>query len=191
MTTGWMAVLSLLIPCAPTLALTLKVADRDNLTTVQTRKLDQAVTIVNQVINGHEFRSRVLAFRFEGRERFAQANGLTNAQVYDVLMSGAELFPKRSAADQVADLRVSIYHPPWYKSFGPATAFTSPGDAYLHIYNRYFDGAALSELSATLIHEWSHKLGFDHDSESTSRRPYTVPYGLGTIVSQIVASALK
>jgi hypothetical protein len=186
----WMALLCL-IPLAPARALTLKISDRDNLTAAQSRKLDQAIAITNQVINGPEFKSRVLAFKYLGKSGFAQANGLTNAQVYDILMSGAEIFPKKTGADQVADMLVTIYTPPWYKSFSSAVAFTSTSDAYLHIYNKYYNSSALSDLSATLMHEWTHKLGFDHDFNSTARRPFTVPYGVGTIVSDIVASALK
>lgn len=186
----WLALICL-FPLAPAGALTLKINDRDNLTAAQSRKLDQAIAITNQVINGPEFRGRVLAFRYQGKAEFAQANGLTNSQVYDILMSGAEIFPKKTGADQVADLRVTIYSPPWYKAFSSAVAFTSPGDPYLHIYNKYFNGSALSDLSATLVHEWTHKLGFDHDFNSTARRPFTVPYGIGTIVSEIVAAALK
>ena len=162
-------------------ALKVNVIDTTNFTTTQTQKMNQAVTILNQVLNSPEFKERVLNFKF------VQTNGMNNQQIYDYLMSGAEKFPTQTAANQLADMHLSIYFPPWYKRFTKAVAFTNTSDPYLHIYNSYYNSASVADISETMIHEWTHKLGFDHDFNATAQRPFSVPYGIGGIINDLVS----
>lgn len=186
-----LAGLALLLATLPAHALRINVLDRKNFTTTQTQKLDQAITILNQVLNTPEFKEKILNFTYQGKQQFVQNNGLTNQQIYDMIMTGAEKLPTVTATDEKADMYLSIYYPPWYKRFSSAVAFTYSNDKYLYLYNNYYNGASMPNLSETLVHEWVHKLGFEHDFNSTARRPYTVPYGVGTAVNQVVTQFLK
>lgn len=159
----------------------INISDRSNLSSTQSAKVDQAVAVLNKVMNSTELKTAILNFTYSGSQQFVQNNGLTNAQVYQTIMEGAELFPSRTSANFTADIKVKIYYPPWY-SVTSAVAFTSTTDAYLNIYDSYFSSSSIAALSETLIHEWTHKLGFDHDYDSTARRPYSVPYGVGGII---------
>ena len=116
---------------------------------------------------------------------------MTNLQIYDLLMSGAEKLPTQMEPNQLADMQLSIYFPPWYKRFTKAVAFTNTNDPYLHIYNSYYNSASVADLSETMIHEWIHKFGFDHDFNATAQRPYSVPYGIGGIINDLVAKFSK
>jgi|GEM_PF-1465111 len=158
-----------------------RVANYGNLDSSQAAKVDQAVQLLDEVMNSAEFKTRVENFTYSGTLQFVQNNGLTNAQIYDTLMAAAELYPSATQANGVADIQVKIYYPPWY-SVTSAIAFTSTTDAYLNIYDSYFSSSSIPALAETLIHEWTHKLGFEHDYDSTARRPYSVPYGIGGIV---------
>ena len=50
---------------------------------------------------------------------------------------------------------------------------------------RFFDNFTPAEIAGNLAHEWMHKIGFDHDFNSTSRRPYSVPYAVGDLVESL------
>ena len=115
---------------------------------------------------------------------------MSNQQVYDFLMGGAEEYPVQSEANQLADMRLTIYNPPRYRSQSSTLAFTSVDDPYLHIYKKYYQSATVAELSNTLVHEWTHKMGFDHDYDETPQRPYSVPYGVGDIIEELVSKYL-
>lgn len=171
-------------------ALRVNVADRSNLTTAQSQKLDQAITVLNQVLNSPELKEQVLNFSYNGHLGFVQNNGMSNQQIYDFIMSGAEQFPSVQPANNLADMSLNIYYPPFWKAFSSAVAFTSPSDAYLHIYNKYYNNASVAQISNTVIHEWTHKMGFDHDFNSTAQRPYSVPYGIGNMVNDLVTKYL-
>jgi hypothetical protein len=169
------------------LALKLSVTDRQSFSTEQNQKLDQAITVLDQVLNSAEFREAVLNFSHNGVPGFVNNNGLSNLEIYHQLMDAAEKFPVQHPADQVADMKLSIYFPPFWKPYSRAVAFTSPSDPWLHIYNRYYNDAKISDIANTVIHEWTHKMGFDHDFNPTPDRPYSVPYGIGGIIKKLAA----
>jgi hypothetical protein len=144
------------------------------------------IGVLNQVLNGPEFRERVLAFSYQEKNQFVQNNGLTNQQIYDLLMSGAEQYPVQAAANQMADMQLTIYVQPWYRRYSRAVAYTNQNDPLLHIRSSYYDQASVADLAETLVHEWTHKMGFDHEFNATAQRPYSVPYGIGGIINELV-----
>jgi hypothetical protein len=36
------------------------------------------------------------------------------------------------------------------------------------------------------MHEWMHKLGFNHDTKWSASREYSVPYAIGNIFEEII-----
>jgi hypothetical protein len=186
-----LAAVGVLLFSTSSFALRINVQSKTYFTTAQSQKLDQAVTILNQVLNTPEFKERILNFTYQGKAQFVQNNNFTNQQIYDQIMAGAEQLPKVTAPDEIADMQLSIYSPPWYRRFSSAVAFTTAGDSKLYLYKNYFNRASLADLCETLVHEWVHKLGYDHDFNSTARRPYSVPYGVGASVNAVVTQYLK
>lgn len=169
-------------------ALKVNVTQQQNFTADQTDKLNQAITILDQVLNSPEFKEKVLNFSYQGQLGFVQNNGMNNQQIYDYLMGGAEMYPTQQPANGMADMMLSIYTPPWYKRFSKALAYTNIDDPFLHIYKNYYNSATVADISNTLVHEWTHKMGFDHDFNATPQRPYSVPYGIGNMVEDLVAA---
>ena len=167
-------------------ALVVNVLGRSNFTENQSAQLGRVSTLLNHALNGEDFKNAVLNFSYQGKKQFVQNNGMTNEQIYHFLMSGAEKYPTAQLANEKADMNLTIYYPRWY-SRSSAVAFTSTSDPFLHIYNNYYNTALLSELSNTLVHEWTHKMGFDHDYKNTPQRPFSVPYGVGGIIEGLVS----
>ncbi len=184
------AVSVLIFTSSSSSALELKVTDRENFSAAQSQKLDQAIVVLDQILNTPEFKEAILNFSYQGKLGFIQNNGKSNLEIYEALMAGAEQFPSPRPADGVADMRLSIYTPPFWKPISRAIAFTSPSDPFLHVYNRYYNNASIADISNTVIHEWTHKMGFDHDFNATPERPYSVPYGVGGIVKNLVSKFL-
>ncbi len=171
-------------------ALKVNLVDHGNMNTTQVQKMNQVITVLNQILNTAEFKDKVLNFSYNGKTEFVQNNGMTNQQVYDFIMGGAEEYPKQTQANDLADMRLTIYYPPWWKPFSSAVAFTNTDDPYLHVYAKYYGNATIPQLCNTFIHEWLHKMGFDHDFNSTAQRPYSVPYGVGGIINDLAVKYL-
>jgi hypothetical protein len=169
--------------------LTVKILGEKSVTAAQSQKLKTAVSALNQVVNSVQLREQILNFTYNGAKQFYQNNGLTNEQIYASFMAGAEKYPTQAPANNIADMYISTYFPPWWKVTS-AVAFTSSTDPYLNIYNSYFNSSSVADLANTIFHEWTHKLGYTHDFNATAARPYSVPYGVGNLVRAAVTQYL-
>ena len=54
--------------------------------------------------------------------------------------------------------------------------------------DKFFTTNSLGKVAGNIVHEWTHKLGFEHDFNSTARRNYSVPYAVGNIIQELVDS---
>ena len=156
----------------------------ENFTDQQYDKLMQAKQLVELIINSAAFKSRVLNFSYNGTQEFVQNNGMSNQQIYDFLMSGAEMFPAQTAADHFMDFDLVLYKPKWYQS-KKVLGYTDQSTNVIHINKSFFNQASVNEIAMNLVHEWVHKMGFDHDFKNTPRRPSSVPYAVGYIVRDL------
>ena len=50
---------------------------------------------------------------------------------------------------------------------------------------KFFNPYTPAEVAGNIFHEWTHKLGFDHDVIYTSERNATVPYALGFLIREL------
>lgn len=117
---------------------------------------------------------------------FHMSEGLTGFQVYTRLMKGAEMEPEETQEDNEADIYLKID-----RSYNPnVIGYTYPSTKWQWIYQRILDDWDYWEVSGNLAHEWCHKVGFEHESESTSKRKYSVPYAVGYYVRDFVKSKL-
>jgi hypothetical protein len=147
-------------------------------------KLQAAKKVVDFVINTQAFKERILGFEYQSQRTFVQNNGLTNQQVFDLLMTGAEKYPRQSSPDGVMNFDLELYSPRWYQS-NNVLGYTNQNTQTIFINRNFFSRAEIFEIAMNLTHEWCHKVGFEHDSRSTARRPFSVPYGVGYIIRDL------
>ena len=156
-----------------------------NFSPVEADRIDHAALVLEAALNSEEFRQRVLDFTWNGKQTFANNNGLTNEQIYAAIMAGRETYSDED--DHVANLSLSLYSPPFFKKWG-VVGYGYPGAPQIYINRNYFKVMSMASLAGLLAHEWCHKLGFDHDYRRTAKRPYSVPYGVGSLVTEIADS---
>lgn len=150
----------------------------------QYEKLMQAKDLVELIINSAAFKERILNFSYNGVKSFVQNNGMSNQQIYDDLMAGAEVYPTQSSVDHKMDFDLALYKPKFYQS-NNVLGYTDQSTSIIHINRNFYNQASVNEIAMNLVHEWVHKMGFDHDFKSTARRPYSVPYAVGYIVRDL------
>jgi len=165
----------------PTLALTFGTnVDTFNTTTTQETKIRTAEEKIKAVIASEEFRSRVINFTYNGVKKFVDNRGLTNTQIYNKILDGAEiLFP---VLDNELDLNIKTYY-----QNSSTVGYTYSNSSYIYMNTKYLNQYNPNQVSRNMIHEWLHKLGFSHSSYYTTSRNYSVPYGIGRIMEELAA----
>jgi hypothetical protein len=148
----------------------------------QTAKVKQSAAVMANVLNSEAFHQAVLNFVYDGKKQFADNNGLTNEEIYASLMAGRETYS--SVEDHVANLNLNIFTPPWYKKWS-TVGYGYAGQPQIYMNSYYFNSYTLADVAANITHEWCHKLGFEHDYKRTGKRPYSVPYGVGAIMTKL------
>jgi hypothetical protein len=161
-------------------------------------KVETAVDLAEHVLGSEQFRQAVLDFTYQGQRQFVQnyisdADGtviednLTNERIYEIIQAGEEhLTGIAPEIDHVANLDLNLYTAPWYNKWG-TVGYGNPGEPEIYMNWYYFNSYEYADVSDNVTHEWTHKLGFDHDYNSTARRPYSVPYGIGCIMDALAA----
>lgn len=151
-----------------------------NGTNSQRTKIDLAEQKLREVIQSEEFKRRVINFTYNGSKRFVDNNGLTNTQIYYKILRAAEkLLP---VIDNELDLNIKTYY-----SSSSTVGYTSSNINYINFNTKYLNRYSLSETAKTMMHEWLHKLGFGHAYYYSTSRNYSVPYGIGKIILELVA----
>ena len=150
-----------------------------NFDELQREKVYKALDSIMRVVETDEFHQFVLNFTYKGKKRFAENNNLTNEEIYQKILAGAENF--RPIQDQTMNLNLNLY----YKR-NSTVGYTYPGVEEIYINNYFFAGYEVKQVARNLFHEWLHKLGFDHKSSKKSVRPYSVPYAVGNKMMELV-----
>lgn len=155
-------------------------------------KVSQAVELLTEVLNSQEFKNGVIHYKYQGKEQFANntLNGKTvgNQVVYQTILAGRENYA--STDDHTVDLNLILYTPPWYKPSN-VVGYTYPNSKSIWMNSKFFNQFSAAQVAGNMAHEWLHKLGFGHDYNSTSRRPYSVPYAVGYLVVDLAKSVLN
>ena len=150
-------------------------------TDTQEKKMLDAVERIKIVINSIEFKERVIGHTYNGERVFVDNNGLTNEEVYQKIMDGAEdLLPE---IDNEMDIDVTMY----YKRTS-TVGYTYPDTTRTWVNSRFFNGYTPGQVAANVTHEWTHKIGFGHSFYNNPSRPYSVPYAIGSINEELVDS---
>ncbi len=152
-----------------------------NGTSSQRAKIDLAEQKLREVIQSEEFKNRVINFTYNGTKKFVDNNGLTNTQIYYKILNAAEkLLP---VIDNELDLNIKTYY-----TSSSTVGYTSSNINYINFNTKYLNSYSLSETAKTMMHEWLHKLGFGHAYYYSTSRNYSVPYGIGKIMSDLAAN---
>lgn len=161
------------------------IVQSNNFNSTQAAHLEKSRAVLEKVVNSEEFKQRVIHFKYQGEETYVQNNGLTNLQIYNKIMAGAEEYPAQTIANSSMDLSVELYTSGW--SGRNVVGYTNQGTSTIFMNTYFYNYATPSETAGNMIHEWLHKMGFDHDYNSTSRRPSSVPYAIGYIAEEMAA----
>lgn len=160
--------------------------DLVNFTHSQEEKFKRAVELIKKVLSSEEFRKKVYTHVYEGRKQFVQSGNLSNAYVYLKVVEGEEeLFP---SVNFQMDMEVELWKPRFPTS---TIGYTSRDVKRIWIKKSFYENSSVHELAGNIFHEWLHKIGFEHDLKPTARRPYSVPYAVGDIMSEMGRQYLK
>jgi len=146
-------------------------------------KIIKAEAILEHIINSDEFKQKVLAFTWRGKKQFNSNNGQTNQEIYDHLLTGEEVLMPNSSG--VMDFDLSLYRSknPWSKVKG----YTTGNSMRIYMNKKFFRKSSWTpvDVAANMAHEWVHKMGYGHDYRHNADRPFTVPYAVGHILSEV------
>lgn len=144
-------------------------------------KVSAASELIKEVIASNEFKDAVLGHVYKGKKQFANNNGLSNEEIYKKILEGSEKFTP--GKDNQMDLHLESYSDP--KSITVGYTYKTVKQIWMN--TKYVAMYPAAKITTNMVHEWLHKLGFGHDMEKTSKRPYSVPYAVGYIVRDLAA----
>lgn len=141
-------------------------------------KFEEAIKIIKKVVSSLEFRERVLNHTYNGVKTFVDNGGLSNAQIYKIILEGAETLNK--IKNNTMDMEVELFY-----ADTSTVGYTSSNSPRVWVNKKFFYTYSVSGVASNLMHEWLHKLGFRHGSFYTPSRDYSVPYAIGRIVGSL------
>ena len=140
-------------------------------------KMHKAFEVLEKVVNSEEFKNRVINFKNTQNERsFASNNGLSNEQIFDSFMEGRETLQPNTPGEM--NFFLSLY----YKRFSKVIGWTEGSINVININWKFFKNFKPNEVAGNLAHEWTHKIGFDHESAAEHD---SAPYAIGYIVREM------
>ncbi len=159
-------------------------------TPAQAEKLEKARVAFEAVWNSEEFKTKVRTFSYPTTKTtgalwwkktehfrnpwFRMNQGLDREDILQCLLEGDEKL--QPGDDGEADLQITLY-----AEASSTVGYTYPTTIMQWINAKFFNSFTIPEVVGNLAHEYCHKLGFDHEYDSTPLRPYTVPYAIGYI----------
>jgi hypothetical protein len=149
-----------------------------NFTSVQEDKYNKAIEIVKKVVASETFRSKVLNHTYNGAKTYVDNNGKTNAQIYQMILDGAEKL--QPAKNNAMDVEVELYY-----AATTTVGYTYANSKRIWVNTKYFNTYTPASVAGNLFHEWLHKVGFGHASTYSVSRDYSVPYAIGRMISSL------
>ncbi len=144
----------------------------------QEDKIFAAVELIKQVVASQEFKDRILNHTYNGKKTFVDNNGLSNQEIYEKILAGAEkLMPAKNNA---IDVELELY-----SEETTTIGYTFGSTVRIWMNTKYFNTYTSVQVSDNLFHEWIHKIGFGHDVEYSPSRRYSVPYAIGYLVEEL------
>lgn len=105
---------------------------------------------------------------FMTKRALIQTNGKTRDQVMDDLLKAPYAF------------QLELYY-----ANNRVVGFTNPAPyQIIHQNRKFYAGSHPVDIASNLIHEYSHKVGYDHSYNPNASRPYSVPYSLNAMTEE-------
>lgn len=145
----------------------------------QEEKVRQAVVIIKKVITSEAFKERVLNYSYNGSKKFFDNHGLSNEEVYQKILEGAEKMGN-TAKNNTMDVELELYH-----QKTTTIGYTYPNTVRIWMNTKYFNKYTPIKVADNLMHEWMHKLGFTHATTWSKDRDHSVPYAIGYLVEEL------
>lgn len=152
----------------------------ENFDADQEHKVLKAADYIREVVASEKFKDAILNHTYKGVKTFVDAQGLSNAQIYNKFLQGAEmLLPSKNNA---MDVELELY-------FENTTTigYTYPDTERIWMNTKFFNSYTPAQVAGNLTHEWMHKLGFTHSMNPNSARPYSVPYAVGHLMAKLIS----
>ncbi|MDA8792529.1 hypothetical protein N9N67_04745 [Bacteriovoracaceae bacterium] len=143
-------------------------------------QLESVIEKTLKIINSKQFKQAVLNHQYKDEKVFVQNQDLSNEEIYFSLLDGLEILDPNRSPDHEIDLKIKKY----YKRTS-TIGYTYPSSLVVNINLYHYRKMSEAKMAQNLIHEWTHKLGYKHDRKRTSRRKYSIPYGVGYIIRDL------
>lgn len=156
----------------------------------QSNRLEEAITLLDEIINSEEFKHRVLSYTRPNGQRGYSKNylwhntnqRLSSEDIYQIIMTGDERMIPGTEAEM--NLNIKKYHSFWSRVIG----WTSPSSSkWINVNWRFYKRYQTHQMVGNLMHEWIHLLGFLHGKEAMHEE---VPYVVGGIASELAKEIL-
>ncbi len=134
------------------------------------------------VIRTEEFRQAVLNYEHNGIKGFLDTN-LTRKQVYNAIIDGAEKHDP--SLDSTMSFVATSFKPT--KEDSRTVAFVYSSKKWVYFSEDYLFHNTANKAN-TVVHEWLHMIGFEHEKDDGETREYSVPYAVGDIVQDIASN---
>ncbi|MCW3074260.1 MAG: hypothetical protein JWP69_1329 [Flaviaesturariibacter sp.] len=141
-------------------------------------KLEQAVRLLDSVINSPAFESRVLSTSFS-----VGTHGLSAGAILDLIRSGKDNYTGKPA-DGTIDLRLAVYD---RYAGGGEFGVTGMTTRITSTYRCYILQNSVRCYVSHLAHEYMHQIGFyDERTWLFGTKTHSVPYKIGNIVDDLL-----
>lgn len=168
------------IDTVPALALSFQVHPKMvNFSEAQKEKIMTASDLIERVVASEEFRKAILNYTYNGKKRFHQNRGMSNEKIYQHILEASEKMLKKGK-NNVMDIELQLY-----SEETTTIGYTYPNVVRIYMNTKYFEKFTPVQVSDNMVHEWLHKIGFDHDVKYSPSRDHSVPYAIGYIVKRL------
>ncbi len=156
-----------------------------NFNNQEIKKVENTLKVIKEIILSHEFKNRIKHFMFEKKKIFHENNGLTNEEIYQKILEGGEVLDRKEP-DSLMEIELEMFE---YSS--KTIGYTYPDTKRIWINKKYFSKYTIQQVANNLMHEWMHKLGFNHGASWDKKRDYSVPYAVGNIFEDLISERFK
>lgn len=122
-----------------------------------------AANKVEQTLNSECFSSEL----FKSELDMSQTNGLTKIELIHLIRSSK------------TNIELEMY-----RSWKNTVGYTYASGDKIWMNRKFHDSYSVCQKAANIGHELTHKLGMSHDLKATKRRPFSVPYVIGEIITK-------
>ncbi len=149
-----------------------------NMDELQKVKIRTAANLIKSVVTSEEFKKQILNHTYNGQKAFKDNKGLSNLEIYTIIQEGAEtLSPEKNST---MDVEIELFH-----EKTTTIGYTYPHTGRVWMNTKYFDRYTPILVADNLMHEWMHKLGFEHEFKWSRHREHSVPYAVGYLIKKL------